>query len=170
MSSCEKASQWTTALAILEFVGKISVRRSIVSYNTALDLEKWKVTTAILWMFLENGGTSAHPISSTIFIHHFHPPCLAFFCFSYILSLGKPILGLLPHHKVMSACVSTENWQLAMDLYSEAMQSTMRSVVVLDECFAWEGWQPKQLEIRKTLAILSMDAWLRQQPSSDQGW
>lgn len=39
-----------------------------------------------------------------------------------------------------------------MDLYTEAMQSTMRSVVVFDECFAWEGWQPKQLEIRNTLA------------------
>lgn len=91
-------------------------------------------------------------IGTSNIIHHFHPPCLAFFRFSYILSWGKPILGLLPHHKVMSACVSTENWQLAMDLYTEAMQSTMRSVVVFDECFAWEGWQPKQLEIRNTLA------------------
>ena len=135
MSSCEKASQWTTALALLDFVGKIPVRRSIVSYNTALDLENWKGHRRF------SLGSGKWWDTGTSHMIHFHPPCLAFLL--YNLSEGNPFLGLLLHHKVMSACVSTENWQLAMDLHTEAMQSTMRSVVFDDGLLMvcpWFAW------------------------------
>lgn len=55
MSSCEKASQWTVALAILELVGQISVRRSIVSYNTVL-VSETKQSHAIHWLVLWSVG------------------------------------------------------------------------------------------------------------------
>lgn len=178
MSSCEKASQWTVALAILEMVGQISVRRSIVSYNTVL-VSETKQSDAIHWLVLWSVGCwesifishyqdistgfvgtmlhdyepepdevhqellllSCHTSGFTEniysdFMGFFYQRCAAFGCCAIWgdgLSAKSKSAGICfwienwaPYDQVISACVSAEHWQMAMDLYSEAMQAAMR--------------------------------------------